>query len=211
MENKVLLDEFYVRAAFKRELASITDQSMQRLAVEMLRRAHPRNFTGPSSSSGRFHPKDEYFSGPKGDISGAPPNRGKEYGGQVLHNRRVFKFTRHLLKAHMYRESDPEYQLALACALVHDIAQYQEGQKGTVRFHEALVRELTEDIPILYPELASRWEALIRLCEVHSGQWGRDESLFPATDLELLVHSADYLASRRETGGIDPELDDWSR
>lgn len=199
-----LIDESVVTAAFKGELAEMENRAIKGATIAILRHAHPRFFTGPSNTSSHYHPKDEFFAGPGGDPSGARPNEvNSPYGGQVLHVRRVAVFVRLLCEADGFYGSERE--LALAGALCHDMAQYEEGNIHTVPLHEGRVRPLVG--AVLADDLLGYYaERIVQLCEAHSGRWGYR---LPTNALEKLVATADFLASRRNVGEFNPNIVDW--
>jgi len=192
-----LLNETAVRTAFAPELGRIRNAVIRELAVAFLRRAHPRFLTGPSSSTGIYHPPDEFFSAREGDPTNAPASPG-ETGGMVHHCRRVAYIV--ALLADAWDFTQVEHDLAMAGALVHDIASYQDNEVHIDRFHDSLVRMRTDDLADL-PLFGRYYEPLVAICEAHMGRHGMGE---PTVPIELAVATADYLASRPGFGAFDP-------
>lgn len=132
-----------------------------------------------ASSSGKYHP--EFAKG---------------YGGLVRHTEMAVKIGLDLLRSEMYVEDTKENQDKIVIALMfHDGRKYGAEDTPTEKLnlnHESDMEMYLE--PIFGKEISS-------LIGSHMGKWGERK---PMTELEKLVHIADYMASRKYVAyGVD--------
>lgn len=164
---------------FAAELDQIRDADIRATTEAILALAPAHYATVPSSSTGRYHPRDEIAE-----------------GGQVLHTRRVVRLARELGR----KDSLPLHDIDLltAAAIVHDLAKFGWGEKPTrhsQKGHEYALRYNTQDDLSEHPH----YDAITCVAMLHSGQWGprpfvgTSEALIA---LGAILHTADYLASR---------------
>jgi hypothetical protein len=186
-----------VSDAFGPWLDAIVNLALRELAVAFLRRAAPRFYTAPSSTKGSVHPADEFFAGPAGDPTHAPP-LGARWGGQVLHVARVCYVGR--LLADAWGLAPLEAELVVAGALCHDIGKFAPGETKIDPHHDSAVVVLTADLATV-SRFRHFYPRLLGICEAHQGRFG---VRMPADPVEQAVATADYLASRPGFGGFDP-------
>lgn len=144
----------------------------------------------PASTTGKYHPA---FS--LGE------------GGLIRHTRAVVHYTRHLLQMDGY--TGIECDMAIAAAILHDCCKKSDDEKYTAFDHptraarliqnEATLMACTDD-SLLPP---STVRSLCAMVAAHMGRWNvntrtGEELPTPLTPLERLVHTADYLASRKD-------------
>lgn len=139
-------------------------------------------WTSGASSSGKYHP---IFS--QGE------------GGLVRHTRSVAMVCEELLRMNSYAYMNDEYKdyARMAC-LLHDTCkygEYDEMDKSVYQEHGALaarkvVQAWAEFFNAEAPEL------LLMAIRSHMGQWTENKYDRPFTNIDRLVHLADYIASR---------------
>lgn len=126
----------------------------------------------PASTSGKYHP--EYSLGE---------------GGLVRHTRAVVYFVMELSTA--YELSEKELDILISSAVLHDTWKCGEKGKHTVYEHPQIASDWAREDS---KEGSVRW--MIADCILtHMGQWYTEKT--PETKLEWLLHTADYLASRK--------------
>lgn len=135
-----------------------------------------------ASASGKYHP---VFS------------QGK--GGLVRHTRSVFMVCEELLRLNTYAYMRDEYKdYARVACLLHDICkygEYDEMDKSVYQEHGALAaRKVMQAWGEFFGKDAP--ELLLMAIRSHMGQWTEDREDRPFTNIDRLVHLADYLASR---------------
>ena len=170
---------------FKNELEDIQDEPLREFAKNVILSAPDYIFTCPASSTGKYH-----------------PTLSLGEGGLVRHTRLVAWFARNVGNAMMVDERNKDF-LTVA-ALAHDMRKHGDGStKFTVKEHPKLAADLIEETwnnkehleGMTYGDV----EKLKSLVMSHMGQWGaEDEMPLPNTKLEQILHTADYLASRKE-------------
>lgn len=185
------------RNYFKKELALIKDEGIRLLVLESMASAlhrDRRNFTGPASSSGKYHPKFD-----------------RGYGGTARHTKAVVKTLTTFQEAYPKLDWDCIY----AAALLHDLAKYQKGEKYSNRdhatemmdhvhrlVHDETTRALAEyGLTVVDQE---RGENVARLIGSHMGRWEKKAHLLPKgffdKDEAKFLHLADMIVSRKWYG-----------
>lgn len=167
---------------FSKEIAHIQNEELRNaVTAYMTTVVPPYFFKIGASSSGKYHPK---FS--QGE------------GGLVRHTKAVVMFLEELLRLSSYAYMPEDYKdYAYAAAIMHDTCKYGFGEeldKTKYADHAA--------------NAAANWE---EFCEVmnyqphpfiamairaHMGQWTTNKDEKPFTNIDRVVHLADYIASR---------------
>ena len=136
-----------------------------------------------ASSSGKFHPQ---FT--KGE------------GGLVKHTRAVVWMCEELLKMSSYAYMKAEYKdYARVACLLHDTCKYGTGDtedKDCYKNHGAIA---AQRVSLAWDEFGFEGqppELLLMAIRSHMGQWVEDRNDRPFTNIDRLVHLADYIASR---------------
>lgn len=135
-----------------------------------------------ASSTGKYHPQ---FS------------QGK--GGLVRHTRAVAMVCEELLHMSTYAYMRAEYKdYARVACLLHDTCKYgtaDEESKDCYKDHGALAATA---ISLAWNEFfdAPAPELLLMAVRSHMGQWTENKDDRPFTNIDRLVHLADYIASR---------------
>ena len=182
-----------VKEMFKSEIENIHNENWRKAVLELVDKIPEYFWTVPASSSGKYHPKCDL-----GD------------GGLVRHSLMVTRCGLDLLDAEIFlRKSDiNEDKVRIAC-LFHDCIKQGTGENGhTVSNHPVLASDFIRE------NLKIDDSAIEDICDAiysHMGRWnsGKDENgnqIFmhkPRTDFELLIHTADYIASRKYIEGLE--------
>lgn len=161
------------------ELNTILDDDLREQTIDVLLRGTPDHFwTKPASTTGKYHHEDE-----RGDH------------GQWLHVKRVYTvymtLSRSFLEQHLVTEQQREWGKSAVCC--HDMLKFgflSENNEHTSANHDVLAADLarTNCLP----------KEVCDCIEAHNGAWG--EGKLPESDLELLVHMADYVACKQFLG-----------
>ncbi|MFH1552136.1 MAG: DUF2779 domain-containing protein [Candidatus Omnitrophota bacterium] len=201
-----LAKEFLILNVFEKELAEIKDEEVREFAIDALKLAPDYVWESPSSTSGKYHPEDE-----------------TRAGGLVLHTQRVFEAASKI--ADEYKLSSDERDRLLVASLFHDMAKYGHTDEiynhlpsrwEHYRLHPQLVRTMTGGLKKKYEKMKFKkkkgnttnvyeevevYEEIIGLVERHEGAWSR-EGYEPETDLQRMMHIADYSVARRNSVDI---------
>ena len=147
----------------------------------------------PSSSSGKYHPADE---------SGE--------GGFLLHAKRTAKIANDLARALALTQY--ERDILVGSALIHDLFQYTDNPNSVLKREDIQTKTehpktLSEAIESLGDKLSHEEHLIAKIIKYHMGQWGPDETptiwkkiidnIRRDDLLIILMHLADYIASRR--------------
>lgn len=136
-----------------------------------------------ASSSGKFHPQ---FT--KGE------------GGLVKHTRAVVWVCEELLKMSSYAYMKAEYKdYARVACLLHDTCKYGRGDtedKDCYKEHGRLAADAVAAAWLSFFDQGEAPELLLMAIRSHMGQWVEDRNDRPFTNIDRLVHLADYIASR---------------
>ena len=166
---------------FERELNLIVDEDLRALTKSYLEERVPDYFWEiGASSSGKYHPK---FS--------------QNEGGLVRHTKAVVLFLEELLRMSTYAYMRAEYKdYAVVACIIHDTCKYgkTEYDKSQYSSHAKNAAELFRDFCAEENYIVS--EFLFNAVVSHMGQWTEDKDERPFTNLDRLVHLADYMASR---------------
>ena len=174
---------------FKNELEDIQDTSLRVFAQNIILSAPDYFFTCPASSTGKYHPVLSLGE-----------------GGLIRHTRLVEWFAMNIANAMSIEEHNRD--LLIISALAHDMKKHGDGNtEYTVKDHPKLAAEFIDGVwnsmfhkeGIEYGEI----QKIERLVECHMGVWGEKDGMpVPKTKLELILHTADYLASRKDMGAF---------
>lgn len=167
-------------------------------------------FEVPASSTGKYHPRYAI-----GD------------GGLVRHTKAAVAIAYDLLKLESCKFTAIEKDLVIAALILHDGCKSgKEKQAYTIATHPIEITNYIKEFPEIVELLGENAEILYAMIESHMGEWNEDYKTKkailpkPETDLQIFVHIADYLASRKylsfefgddyydPTKFIDSKLDD---
>ena len=166
---------------FTRELNLIVDEELRMVTKAYLDERVPDYFwEDGASSSGKYHPQ---FS--------------QGQGGLVRHTKAVVMFAEELLKMSTYAYMKEAYKdYAIAACIVHDTAKY-----GMTEFSKAEYKNHARNAAYAFQMFAKECdyqasEILLNAIVAHMGQWSTEKEDRPFTNVDRLVHMADYIASR---------------
>lgn len=166
---------------FERELELIVDEELRMVVKAYLLERVPDYFwTDGASSSGKYHP--QFAQGE---------------GGLVRHTKAVVMFAEELLRMSSYAYMRDAYKdYAIAACIVHDTMKYGLGE-----FDKTQYKNHAKNASIAFAEFALECdyrpsEILLNAISAHMGQWSTDKEDRPFTNVDRLVHMADYMASR---------------
>lgn len=181
---------------FKNELKTITSDDIRDFAKVVLDDAPDYFFKVAASSTGKYHPAYAL-----GD------------GGLMRHTKAVLRIYNYIVGLEQYPFGERVIDLGRVACLAHDIQKsgteeyYNEKLKDgkkvfTVFNHPLLAAEYIRNYKGMYLE-DDDLEDIARLIETHMGQWNTDkrENIIlpkPKSEVEKIVHLADYLASRKD-------------
>ena len=165
---------------------SIPNASLRKLTARALEQAPAAFWTAPASTTGKYHPVESLGT-----------------GGLVRHTAKVARLTLDLLDGYGLHPQSMNYSIALAAAILHDTWKVT-AENTHSHFDHPLraaesVRKLLPEYPGILPHTA---EELLHCIEAHMGRWNTSKYSSidlptPATKLAELVHTADYIASRK--------------
>lgn len=169
------------RYDFSAELSLIADEHLRSLVHDYMMEAVPSYFWEiGASSSGKYHP---CFS--QGE------------GGLVRHTRAVVMFLDELMRMSGNAYMKQSYKdFAYAAAIMHDTCKYgaREYDKTQYKAHDVVAADHFAEYCAERGEVAP--ELLLMAMRSHMGQWASDPSCKPFTNIDRVVHMADYMASR---------------
>lgn len=193
------------------EIALIQHQDIAALVRATLDAAPACFWTMPASTTGKHHPA----------IS-------QGQGGLLRHTRAVVHLTRHLLEMQGITPQERQYSIAIAAAILHDACKKADGEQHTAFDHPLRAGQLIAtqahtlwpaekaapqhqptmgDLLALpehtYAATTPAVRCIIDCVESHMGRWNFDSRTgqqlpLPLTPLQRLIHTADYLASRKD-------------
>ena len=183
-----------MKTQFKDEIDKICDEKLRTAALDALEDVPNYFWKVPASSSGKYHPKCDL-----GD------------GGLVRHSIMVSRVAVDLLTAEIFlRDTDYNRDLVRITALFHDIMKQGTGNTGHTVFNHPILasdflKEYLEDADVDKCSI----EMICSGLSTHMGKWTTSSCMpdivldAPKTDFEKLIHTADYVASRKYIGGLE--------
>lgn len=177
-----------MKTQLDREIVEIPHAGLRLLTINALDAAPEYFWRIPASTSGKYHPA--FAAGE---------------GGLVRHTQAVFRIARHLLTMHDIGRGEPLYSIVLAAALLHDCCKAGKGGEHTCHEHPLLAAEhITQVARALPPGTvdSTHLRTLLGCVNSHMGRWNKSDYSdivlpLPRTFAETLLHTADYLASRK--------------
>jgi 23S rRNA maturation-related 3'-5' exoribonuclease YhaM len=163
---------------FINEISLIKDDHIQRLVIKTLELAPDYFWTCSASSTGLHHPDDE-----KGER------------GTVIHVHKVVKIGNDLCKS--FNVDSLQKDIVLGACLLHDICKfgYPEFSGHLVMGHGNLVANVVKKAEKELEWTLENTPIILTIIAQHMGQW--DVPFKPPTEqLAVIVHLADYIASR---------------
>ncbi len=185
-----------MKTQLHQELLLIKNDTILKLTRAVLDAAPDCFWTMPASTTGKYHPAHSLGE-----------------GGLIRHTKAVVHLTVHLLAMEGIEPHETPYSLAIAAAILHDCCKKADHERYTAFDHPLRAAKLIE---ATYDRLAptlpdtvtngTTLAAVRTLCSLvssHMGRWNLDtrtgiELPRPLTPLQRLIHTADYLASRKQ-------------
>lgn len=168
---------------FESEIKLIDNPGIRRIVEMTLQFAPDYFWIAPSSSSGKYHPVDELGE-----------------GGIVKHVKKVVKIGYDLCSAFDLKLIDRD--VIVAALLLHDVCKfgYPENIGHLVAGHGYLVANVMREAKILNYDMPDGSAVeILKLIAGHMGRWDVPFKC-PEEKMGLIVHLADYVASRRYIG-----------
>ncbi|QPX71714.1 hypothetical protein [Bacillus phage SP8] len=173
---------------FGKELVEIENDRIQELTAMALEKAPEYFFFAPASTSGKYHSKN---------------NLGM--GGLVRHTKEVFWIGQELLNHPTFggKLSNLDKDICRSAMILHDACKQGFGEGGsTVTEHPLLVKDLLDKNDLGGPINFGLWGRICRVISTHMGPWtknreGKEVLPAPKDELQVIVHLADYMASRK--------------
>ncbi len=174
------------------EIAEIEDQSIRLFVRAVLLAVDDHFWSGPSSTSGKYHPPDE---------SGE--------GGLILHTKRVVRAADFLCSSQ--ERTSLERDMIIAACILHDITKNVKWQDGTLHYdsmHPYSASTFIRDLRLADEENESRVGSttiyiddlilyqIIKMIRCHLGPWSPVPETMPTVTSEWIVHLADNMATQ---------------
>ena len=200
-------DEDKILEPILEEINYIFDESIKSFVRAILLRASSF-WSIPSSFSGKYHPADEH-----------------NYGGNVLHTKRVVRAAKIMCQSYSLSKEDTD--IVFAACILHDVTKGIR-LEGEDSFHydpmhpytvAKLVQRCQEDDKNYASESQSSTlfisedvvQSILRLVRCHLGPWSPVPETIPITYMDMIVHLADNVASKVHyiVDGEKINLDRW--
>jgi hypothetical protein len=200
-------DEDKILQPILEEINYIFDESIKSFVRAILLRASSF-WSIPSSFSGKYHPADEH-----------------NYGGNVLHTKRVVRAAKIMCQSYSLSKEDTD--IVFAACILHDVTKGIK-LEGEDSFHydpmhpytvARLVQKCQEDDKNYASESQSSTlfisedivQSILRLVRCHLGPWSPVPETIPITYMDMIVHLADNVASKVHyiVDGENINLDRW--
>lgn len=165
----------------------ISNSEIKQLVLNVIPHIPEYFYSIPSSSTGKYHPRDE-----------------NAVGGLVRHTLRTIKVAEEMSR--MYDLTEQELDLAYAALILHDSCKNGSLYSDyTVFNHPLLAAKLFANCNTSFytHKQKKAYKIIYKLIASHMGRWNvdpRDRKVKlpkPKTKLEKFVHECDYIASRR--------------
>ena len=176
---------------FKTELNFIKHSGLRRFAELLLENADEYFFTVPASSSGKYH-----------------PDFARKVGGLVLHTKAVVDIAHMIVEEQsLWGLDDLQKDILFVSAIAHDIKKQGNGAgKHTIKEHPMCAATYVMDVFTAYSEELQNngvsqaiAQKIGEIIVSHMGKWAvKDGMPAPTTKGQLLLCTADYMASRKE-------------
>ena len=192
------------------EIALIQHEDIRLLVRAVLDAAPACFWSMPAATTGKYHPAISLGE-----------------GGLVRHTRAVVRIACHLLDMQGIYPEERQYSIALAACILHDCCKKWDTEKYTAFAHPrraaeliatqanilwpaemaglppATAGELLEHPERAYCATAPAVRCIMAAVESHMGRWNfntrtGEELPRPLTPMQRLVHTADFLASRKD-------------
>lgn len=176
---------------YKADLTGYADE-LKKLVAAQDKRTIERFFSGPASSSGKYHK-----TGKESIDLLREECKGEKFGGLVNHSKRVYFYAAQLCEIRQLNNEDKD--ALLIGAILHDLWKYHECDAHTNSDHPLVGKEILDE----FADKTARpsfWHKVASLVETHAGQWNYDRISgkkwsLPIFDLQWYLHYADMFAT----------------
>lgn len=174
--------------ALTNEVSLIQDEGIRSFTQYVLDRAPNYFWTVPSSSTGKYHPRQS-----------------NGIGGLIRHVRSMVYFAGILCRA--YSVEGKEKDIVISACILHDLLKYGDPmQKHTTKTHDKEGADYVFKLGVSYctevEQPVVTKQTVLDICKAiayHMGQWTSDnrKKMFPEeyTRTELIVHLADMVSA----------------
>lgn len=175
---------------FEKELNYIENKELRKFIKDCLEKAPDYFYHVPASSSGKYHPKQDLWD-----------------GGLIRHTKAVVQVAMDLIRCEQFYGSEESKDEIISACILHDIIKNGFEDSGhTLTEHPLLASDFIQEV-YSNGEYYSIWtnkNAIQAMIKTHMGIWNKDKEgneVLPLigdyNDRGLLVHLADYIASRK--------------
>ena len=179
---------------FINEVNEIKNEELRTVALKMIEDAHEYFWTVAASSSGKYHPTISLGE-----------------GGLARHSIMTCAIAKDLLNAEIFIPmTDDNKDLVIIASLFHDIIKRgdNDNTEHTVFEHPLLSAEFVRNHLIDAGVNNDIINIICTAIERHMGKWtttARSKTILtaPQTNFEKLIHTADYMASRKYIKGLE--------
>lgn len=188
------------KAKFAYGISQIKDKRYSELAILLMDKVPDYFWTIPASSTGKYHPQCDL-----GD------------GGLVRHSLMVAAVADELVTAEIFVEDTEMYHsMARFASLFHDALKngpFDLKSEHTVHEHPHYAYEFVKE-NLIYADdeqkekYAELDQMILNAIKSHMGKWNTSRYSdmvlpVPESPFEKLIHTADFIASRKFIGGLD--------
>ena len=175
---------------FEKELNYITNENLKEFIIECLEQAPEYFYHVPASSSGKYHPYQ--------DLGEA---------GLVRHTKAVVQVAMDLIRCEQFLVSKESKDEIISACILHDVIKngFEDSGKTLIE-HPLLASDFVQKVYDSgdYHSIWTNKNAIQSMIKTHMGIWNKDKEgneILPLignyNDRGLLVHLADYIASRK--------------
>lgn len=174
---------------FEKELNYITNEELKAFIIECLEKAPKYFYHVPASSSGQYHPKQDLGE-----------------GGLIRHTKAVVQVAMDLIRCRQFNPSYMYKDEIISACILHDVIKNGfEDSEHTLKEHPLLASKFIYNLWYKnekYTNINGSINAIMDMIKSHMGIWNEDSEGYqilplPNTEIEKLVHLADYIASRK--------------
>lgn len=168
-------------------ISTISHSDIRKLTARALQEAPSTFWNAPASTSGKYHPADSLG-----------------IGGLLRHTRKVYTLTTALLNMYGVEPVAVLYSVCQSAALLHDTHKVLPGSEHSTFDHPLRAARAVRALLPEFPGIPARvGEMLVHAIESHMGRWNTSKYQpdvvlpTPANEAAWIVHTADFLASRK--------------
>lgn len=175
---------------FEKELNYIENEELKRFIIDCLEKAPEYFYRVPASSSGKYHPKQDLGE-----------------GGLIRHTKAVVQVAMDLIRCEQFYGSKESKDEIISACLLHDVIKNGFEDSGhTLTEHPLLSSKFIQEVYDggNYHSVWTSKNGIQAMITTHMGIWNKDKEgnvVLPLigdyNDTGLLVHLADYIASRK--------------